>query len=302
VNLGIMAGVIALLAGWWFVRNQALYGDMLLERTFKQKFGDAMTAAMAMQVFNCPDMGSYLGGLVLPTTFQTFWGAFGHLSEAKDFMGALPRGALDLPDWSAPFLSPLTFGALPPREHPAYPPASWLYPLLGLWTWAAVAGWARALRRGRREAEPSGSSTAPCPPARATVLGAAVARAGGQGAVEEPEGSASWRSRKKQHSSAAAPLSADPVPPAPLLHCAVAPLLSLYALFVLASFLRFNMEFFQAQGRYLFPALGPLAVAFAGGWLAWFSPRAARWGALALVLGMGLLALYALAGVIRPNF
>src|SRR5207249_1493514 len=124
----------------------------------------------AMQLFQCPDMGSYLGGLVLPTTFQTFWGAFGHL-EPKGFMGVLPHHALDLPEWSAPLLGPLTLGSLPPRAPVPYPPASWVYPLLAVWTWAAVGGgvW-QLVRRGSPEAgegreagdsrgaEPSGSS------------------------------------------------------------------------------------------------------------------------------------------------
>jgi hypothetical protein len=39
----------------------------------------------------------------------------------------------------------------------------------------------------------------------------------------------------------------------------------LFALLVLASFVRFNMQYFQAQGRYLLPALGPIAIGLASG-------------------------------------
>jgi 4-amino-4-deoxy-L-arabinose transferase-like glycosyltransferase len=39
----------------------------------------------------------------------------------------------------------------------------------------------------------------------------------------------------------------------------------LFGLLVLGSFVRFNMQYFQAQGRYLLPALGPIAVGLAGG-------------------------------------
>ncbi len=43
-------------------------------------------------------------------------------------------------------------------------------------------------------------------------------------------------------------------------------LLGLSALFTLASYLWYNVQLVQHQGRYLFPALGPLGLAFALGW------------------------------------
>jgi 4-amino-4-deoxy-L-arabinose transferase-like glycosyltransferase len=71
---------------------------------------------------------------------------------------------------------------------------------------------------------------------------------------------------------------------------------------VLAAFVRFNTEFFQAQGRYLFPAMGPTALGFAAGWLAWW-PARRRGAALLLLLGgMLALALYALLGTLVPVF
>jgi hypothetical protein len=71
---------------------------------------------------------------------------------------------------------------------------------------------------------------------------------------------------------------------------------------VLAAFVRFNTEFFQAQGRYLFPAMGPTALGFAAGWLAWWPPRQQGAGMLLLLSGMLALALYALFGTLVPVF
>ena len=115
-NAGLAAlGMIAV-SGWWFARNQLLYHDLLMENTFRKKFAGALSAGDAVHLFGCPDVGSYLTGLVLPTTFQTFWGALGHLT-AKGFMGVLPRGSFSaVPGWLAPVLGLLTFGALPPRQ------------------------------------------------------------------------------------------------------------------------------------------------------------------------------------------
>ena len=79
-------------------------------------------------------------------------------------------------------------------------------------------------------------------------------------------------------------------------------LLGTYTLLVFASFLRFNMEYFQAQGRYLFPALAPIALAFATGWLRWFPERRERWGVLMLTAPMLALATYGLFGVVIPRF
>src|SRR5262249_28116541 len=135
----------------------------------------------------------------------------------------------------------------------------------------------------------------------ARAQGSAGARAGTR---EVGDGAKGARAREVRGSLA--PLAPSPTSWVPALAPALsrqgAWLLGLYTLFVLASFLRFNMEYFQAQGRYLFPALGPIAIAFAGGWLGWFRGRSARFGALALAMLMGTLALYVLLGVIRPNF
>lgn len=44
----------------------------------------------------------------------------------------------------------------------------------------------------------------------------------------------------------------------------------LFLLVVIALFLRFNQQYFQAQGRYLYPAIGPIAIALSAGcWGLW---------------------------------
>ena len=79
-------------------------------------------------------------------------------------------------------------------------------------------------------------------------------------------------------------------------------ILALAWFLVVAAFLRFNTEFFQAQGRYLFPAMGPIAIGFAAGWLAWWPTRRQGIAALVLLAGMLALALFALCGTLIPAF
>jgi 4-amino-4-deoxy-L-arabinose transferase-like glycosyltransferase len=70
----------------------------------------------------------------------------------------------------------------------------------------------------------------------------------------------------------------------------------LFAL-VFLSFLRFNATYFQAQARYLLPALGPIALGLACGWPRLFPerlrPRAA-WALLAALLALNAYALWLL--------
>ncbi len=72
-------------------------------------------------------------------------------------------------------------------------------------------------------------------------------------------------------------------------------LLAVSALLTLAAYLWYNLTFVQHQGRYLFPALIPLALAAALG-LEWLlAPRIARWAAAALAALGALLAAWGLA-------
>lgn len=78
-------------------------------------------------------------------------------------------------------------------------------------------------------------------------------------------------------------------------------ILALHALFVIATFLNFNSTYFQAQGRYLFPAIGLISIALTAGWLSWAGKcdRAASWGIVSAALA---LAAYACFGVLLPGF
>ena len=67
--------------------------------------------------------------------------------------------------------------------------------------------------------------------------------------------------------------------------------------------LRFVLTFFQAQGRYLYPSLLPLAFFFALGWRGMVKNNAVYVGvAAALAVGMLALNLYALFGLLAPRF
>jgi hypothetical protein len=68
-------------------------------------------------------------------------------------------------------------------------------------------------------------------------------------------------------------------------------------------FLRFNLIFFQAQGRYLYPALVPFGLCSAAGLRGLFG-RPAWFAVCAIVVAAGLLALnlYSIFGLIGPRF
>jgi len=58
-------------------------------------------------------------------------------------------------------------------------------------------------------------------------------------------------------------------------------LLGLQVALVIAAYVWYNLGFVQHQGRYLFPALLPLGIAFAIGLDGLHTPGGSRWGALA---------------------
>ena len=79
--------------------------------------------------------------------------------------------------------------------------------------------------------------------------------------------------------------------------------LAIQVLFTGIAFLNYNLHFFQAQGRYLFPALLPLSFFFVWGWEG-LLPRP-RWFQVFLgLMVMGLVALnaYTLFGLLLPRF
>ncbi|HIP96675.1 MAG TPA: DUF2142 domain-containing protein [Anaerolineae bacterium] len=74
-----------------------------------------------------------------------------------------------------------------------------------------------------------------------------------------------------------------------------ASLLALWLLLTGASYLWYNATFVQHQGRYLFPALVPIAVFFALGWRETLRPENARWLAVALLIGCAAAIVHGLA-------
>jgi 4-amino-4-deoxy-L-arabinose transferase-like glycosyltransferase len=205
--MALSLAVALLVGGWWLVRNQRLYGEVLVAETFVRYFQDtARPEIFLRQGYSFLD---YLLFLVIPLTFRSFWGVFGHM---QIYMGAPPK--------------------------PAFMPPSWVYPLLMLPTAAALVGLVRAyLRRGELNTTER----------------------------------ALWS------------------------------LQVVTWLLVVSAFLRFNTEFFQAQGRYLFPAMGPIVLLFTFGLLS-LAPGKRRAVAAVWALTLAALALYALVGCILPAF
>ncbi|BCX03459.1 MAG: hypothetical protein KatS3mg053_1397 [Candidatus Roseilinea sp.] len=80
-------------------------------------------------------------------------------------------------------------------------------------------------------------------------------------------------------------------------------LLACLALFTLLAYIWYNLQFVQHQGRYLYPALVPIATAFALGWGFLFSRRETigRWLWLVLLIGLAALDAYLLFRVILPQ-
>ncbi|MFC1464683.1 MAG: glycosyltransferase family 39 protein [Candidatus Brachytrichaceae bacterium NZ_4S206] len=80
-------------------------------------------------------------------------------------------------------------------------------------------------------------------------------------------------------------------------------LLACLALLTLLAYGWYNLQFVQHQGRYLYPALIPIATAFALGWGFLFSRReaAGRWLWLLLLIGLAAFDAYLLFRVILPQ-
>ncbi len=80
-------------------------------------------------------------------------------------------------------------------------------------------------------------------------------------------------------------------------------LLACLALFTLLAYVWYNLQFVQHQGRYLFPALIPIATALALGWEFLFSrcQAVARWLWLVVVVGLAAFDVYLLSRVVLPQ-
>lgn len=78
-NAGMTLGIALLISGWWFVRNQVLYGQPLPLRLFAEDFGGTVQAAAAADKVG--GWGAYYlqAGLV---TFFSFWAVYGTAKSA----------------------------------------------------------------------------------------------------------------------------------------------------------------------------------------------------------------------------
>lgn len=147
VTGGAALGVVVLvMAGWWFARNHFLYGDPLARRMFDAYFADTprWTASEVRQGLKEElgiSYGEYVFRLVLPTTFASFWGAFGHLVKPELFMGGYNPNRLEEP-W-ATLIQPLEplWPILNLNGNFFIPYKSWVYPLLVLAVLASLGGW-----------------------------------------------------------------------------------------------------------------------------------------------------------------
>lgn len=151
----ILGGVVLAVAGWWFVRNHLLYGDPLAKRMFDAYFADTPRWTGTEEQPGLREQlgitfGEYLFRMVLPTSFASFWGAFGHLVKPDLFMGGYNPNQLQEP-W-ATLVRPLEalWPILEIDGQFFIPYKSWVYPLLVLAVLVSVAG--SLWRKRRREA------------------------------------------------------------------------------------------------------------------------------------------------------
>lgn len=91
-----------------------------------------------------------------------------------------------------------------------------------------------------------------------------------------------------------------PATPTPAPQRRALTLLAALALMTLLAFVWYNTKFVQFQGRYLYPALVPVAAALAVGWNSAL-PKLSRWLWLPFALGLVALDIYLLFRVIVPN-
>lgn len=76
---GMTLGIVLLLSGWWFARNQALYGQLLPLRLFASDFGQTALAAPRVEALGWIGYFSQAG----LWTFFSFWAVYGTARGAE---------------------------------------------------------------------------------------------------------------------------------------------------------------------------------------------------------------------------
>jgi len=74
-NLALLAVIVVVLTGWWFARNQMLYGDPLAAKVFEQIF--SKDRATPEYFFKLGLSGGAYFTLVVMNTALSFWGVYG---------------------------------------------------------------------------------------------------------------------------------------------------------------------------------------------------------------------------------
>lgn len=98
---GLTVGTMALMTGWWFLRNRRLYGDFLAHRVFQERFRDRVAPEDLMAALHLDWFGYWL--FVAWWVYRSFWGVFGHMDR---FLPPLVYGLLGF----FPLLSLLGWG------------------------------------------------------------------------------------------------------------------------------------------------------------------------------------------------
>lgn len=164
----VSAAVVLLVAGWWFARNQVLYGDVLGRELFDRYFADTPRWTTHPDFPDRPGLRETLGisfldylfRIILPTSFASFWGAFGHLRDAKLFMGGYNPNELTEPAASLVKGLEVFWPILELDGKFFIPYKSWVYPLLVIACLLAAAGGVQTRWRNRK-ASPRARRPAP---------------------------------------------------------------------------------------------------------------------------------------------
>ncbi len=84
-HIAIVLITVLVLSGWWFVRNAALYGELLPLHAFRQSFGGTAQAADVVNGSLIPGVSGWDGYAILVSKwcFQSFWAVYGTPASAR---------------------------------------------------------------------------------------------------------------------------------------------------------------------------------------------------------------------------